>query len=176
MNSKRAPDHLGIPHMFLPISQSPAPNSLRERFSALLAKDPDSYKPIPVIHSLSLSTSLSWSIATASMDEWITIADSSTRNVPFLWLGPNAAGHLKPPGLILNQGNNALWHYTIEMAKAARLRELDALGMYNLTLQATSWDGSAYGPKVGLVQAMMVRTEPPPRSVCGPTDAGGLGD
>lgn len=157
MDSKWSPDlPLGTPHMHLPISRSPAPENLRDRFSALLAKDSESYKPVAVIHSLSLSTSLSWPIATASMDEWTALADSSSRNVPFLWIGPNAAGHLKPPGLILNQGNNALWHYTIEMSKAARLRELDALGMYNLTLQATSWDGSGYGQKVALVQAMMV--------------------
>lgn len=91
------------------------------------------------------------------MDEWVTLADISQRNVPFLWVGPNAAGHLKPPSQILNQGNNALWHYTIEMAKEAEARELDALGMYNLTLQAGSWDGSYYGQKVVLVQAMMVR-------------------
>lgn len=90
------------------------------------------------------------------MNEWVPLADSSTKNVPFLWLGPNAAGHLKPPGQILQQGNNALWHYTIEMAKEARMRELHALGMYNLTLQAASWDGSNYGQKVTLVQAMMV--------------------
>ena len=44
----------------------------------------------------------------------------------------------------------------MEMAKEARARELDALGMYNLTLQAGSWDGSGYGLKVGLVQAMIV--------------------
>jgi len=34
---------------------------------------------------------------------------------------------------------------------------VDVLGMYNLTLQANSWDGSFYGLRVGLVQAMMVR-------------------
>ena len=90
------------------------------------------------------------------MDEWITLADVSSRNVPFLWVGPNAAGHLKPPAQILSQGNNALWHYTVEMAKEARVREIDALGMYNMTLQATSWDGSGYGQKVAIVQAMMV--------------------
>lgn len=90
------------------------------------------------------------------MDEWVTLADASHRNVPFLWLGPNAAGHLKPPGQIMSQGNNALWHYTIEMAKEASSRDLDALGMYNLTLQATSWDGSNYAQKVVLVQSMMV--------------------
>ena len=92
------------------------------------------------------------------MDEWVTLADASGRNVPFLWVGPNAAGHLKPPGQILSQGNNALWHFTVEMNREARARELDALGMYNLTLQAGSWDGSGYGLKVGLVQAMMVST------------------
>ena len=90
------------------------------------------------------------------MDEWITLADASGRNVPFLWVGPNAAGHLKPPGQNLSQGNNAIWHYTMESMKEARIRELDGLGMYNLTLQANSWDGSHYGQKVALVQAMMV--------------------
>jgi len=90
------------------------------------------------------------------MNEWLALADATTRNVPFLWLGPVAAGHLKPPGQILSQGNNALWHFTVEMAKEARAREMDALGVYNLTLQAASWDGSAYGERVALVQAMMV--------------------
>ncbi|KAL2040909.1 hypothetical protein N7G274_006367 [Stereocaulon virgatum] len=145
-----------IPHMYFPVTGSPAPEDLHARFTSLLAQDPDAYKPIPVIHSLSLATSLSWSAATASMDEWVSLADASGRNIPFLWLGPNAAGHLKPPGQILSQGNNAIWHYTIETQKEAKSRELDSLGMYNLTLQANSWDGSFYGQKVGLVQAMMI--------------------
>lgn len=146
----------GTPHIFLPITASPAPEDLHVRFTSLLAKDPDAYKPIPVIHSLSLSTSLSWSSATSSMDEWVSLADASGRNVPYLWVGPNAAGHLKPPGQILSEGNNAIWHYTLETAKEAKARQIDALGMYNLTLQANSWDGSNYGLRVGLVQAMMV--------------------
>ena len=90
------------------------------------------------------------------MDEWVSLADASGRNVPILWVGPNAAGHLKAPSQIISQGNNALWHYTIEMEKEAKSRGLDTLGMYNLTLQANSWDGNFYGQKVGLVQAMMV--------------------
>ena len=148
--------------MFIPIDRSPAPEDLHNKFTSNLVQNIGSYKPLPVIHSLSLSTSLSWSTATASMDEWVTLADISQRNVPFLWVGPNAAGHLKPPGQILSQGNNALWHYTIEMAKEARNRELDSLGMYNLTLQAGSWDGSYYGQKVVLIQAMMVSLIPCP--------------
>lgn len=147
---------VGTPHFFLPIAGSPADGEQHDHFVTLLKSDPDSSKPIPVIHTLGLSTSLSWSDATASMDEWVSLADTSSRNVPFLWIGPNAAGHRKPPGQILSQGNNALWHYTLEMAKEAHSRELDALGMYNLTLQANSWDGSGYGLRVALVQAMMV--------------------
>ncbi|KAL9593271.1 MAG: hypothetical protein Q9179_005980 [Wetmoreana sp. 5 TL-2023] len=144
------------PHVFIPIDHSPAAENLHTTFNSILHREPDPYKPLPVIHSLSLATSLSWPTATSSMDEWVTLADISQRNVPFLWLGPNAAGHLKPPSQILSQGNNAIWHYTIEMAKEAESRELDALGMYNLTLQAGSWDGSFYGQKVVLVQAMMI--------------------
>ncbi|KAI9812392.1 MAG: hypothetical protein M1832_000427 [Thelocarpon impressellum] len=144
------------PHMYLPVTGSPAPDTARGAFNALVDADPESYKPIPVIHSLSLSTSLSWPTTTASMDEWLALADVSARNVPFLWLGPVAAGHLKPPGQILSQGNNALWHFTVEMAKEARAREMESLGMYNMTMQAGSWDGSAYGERVALVQAMMV--------------------
>ncbi|MCJ1274884.1 hypothetical protein MMC21_002682 [Puttea exsequens] len=144
------------PHTFLSISDSPATEDLHAKLTSLLGKNPDAYKPIPVIHSLSLATSLSWPAATASMDEWVALADGSGRNVPFLWVGPNAAGHLKPPGQILNEGNNALWHYTVETMKEAKSRQLDTLAMYNLTLQANSWDGSGYGLKVGLVQAMMI--------------------
>ncbi|KAA6414693.1 MAG: hypothetical protein FRX48_01443 [Lasallia pustulata] len=156
-SSHRSPYHCDrTPHVLLPISGSPAPESLHNTFTSIISRDPDSYKPIPVILSVSLSTSLSWPAATASMDEWLALADTSRRNMPFLWVGPNAAGHLKPPGQILSQGNNALWHYTVEQLKEAKTRDMDALGMYNLTLQAASWDGSSYGQKVALVQAMMI--------------------
>lgn len=148
---------LGTPHVFLPITDSPAPEELHTKFTSLINGDTDAYKPIPVIHSLSLASSLSSSKATHSMDEWVTLADASGRNIPILWVGPNAAGHLKPLGQMLTQGNSALWHYTLETMKEAKARQLDALGMYNLTLQANSWDGSNYGQRVGLVQAMMVR-------------------
>ena len=94
------------------------------------------------------------------MDEWVTLADASGRNIPILWIGPNAAGHhLQPPGgqVTSTQATSALWQYTLETMKEAKARQLDALGMYNLTLQANSWDGNSYGQRVGLVQAMMVK-------------------
>lgn len=146
----------GVPHFYLPIRGSPAPADLTTKLADLLAKDPHSWKPVPIIHSLGLSTSFQWQSATDSMDEWLTIADGSGRNTPFLWLGPNAAGHLKPPGKILQEGNNALWHYTVEMGKEAVRRGVDNLGLYNMTLQAQSFDGSGYGERVMVTQAMMV--------------------
>lgn len=90
------------------------------------------------------------------MDEWLTIADNSGRNTPFLWVGPNAAGHLKPPNKIMQEGNNALWHYTMEMGKEAGRRGVEHLANYNNTLQAQSFDGSSYGERVSLVQAMEI--------------------
>ena len=91
------------------------------------------------------------------MDELISITDAHlTRPYPILFLGPVAAGHLKPPGQIMSQGNNALWHFGVEMAKEARVRDIDVLGLYNATLQAGSWDGSGYGESVNVVVAMMV--------------------
>lgn len=92
-----------------------------------------------------------------SLDEFLTLADASGRLVPYLFLTPFAAGHLKPPAQILAEGNNALWHYTLETSKEARSRDVDVLNLYNLTIQASSWDGSAYGQEVSLVAAMMVR-------------------
>lgn len=145
-----------VPHFYLPIAGSPAPDDLKARFGQLLDKDPHSWKPVGIIHSLGLSTHFDWPQATDSMDEWLTIADNSGRNTPFMWVGPNAAGHKKAPAKIMQEGNNALWHYTLEMGKEAVRRGVEHLALYNSTLQATSWDGDSYGERVNLVNAMMV--------------------
>ena len=146
----------GTPHFYLRVHDSPAAADQKFKFAELLNKDPHSWKPIAIIQSLGLSTGFRWQVATESMDEWLTIADESGRNSPFLWLGPNAAGHLKPPDKIMQEGNNALWHYTIEMGKEAARRGVDHLALYNSTLQASSFDGSSYGERVALVHAMEV--------------------
>lgn len=147
---------VGAPHFYLPVRDAPAPHDLKTRFSDLLNADPHSWKPIAIIHSLGLNTGFSWTKATESMDEWLTIADESGRNSPFLWVGPNAAGHLKPPTKIMHEGNNAMWHYTTHMAAEAARRGVENLGMYNQTLQANSFDGSSYGERVAITQAMQV--------------------
>lgn len=145
-----------MPHFFLPVTSSPAPATVRKPLENLLSTHPTSYKPVPIIHSLSPSASVSWAAAADSMDEWFGIADASGRNTPVLWVGPQAAGYLLPPDRIMRQGNNALWHYTMQTGKEAEKRGIEVLGMYNMTLQASSWDGASYGERVALVQAMMV--------------------
>lgn len=88
------------------------------------------------------------------MDEWLSIAKTTGYTAPFLWIGPTAPGHQKKP-----TGNDdlpAVWQYAIDTAQAAQSRDMDVLGMYNATLQAESFDGTRYGEKVALMQAMMV--------------------
>ncbi|CAL00615.1 hypothetical protein AnigIFM59636_006572 [Aspergillus niger] len=142
-----------IPHAFLATSSSPAPRGVIEKFRRMVARGVGRNRPVPVILSLSLSTSYSLSTAKSSMDEWLTLAQASGRNTPFLWVGPTA------PGLQKDSRDNihaSSWQYSQDTAQEARNRGLDALGMYNATLQADSWDGKHYGEKVALIQAMMV--------------------
>ncbi|KAH0544838.1 hypothetical protein FGG08_001067 [Glutinoglossum americanum] len=146
----------GTCHTYHSLATSPSPPSVPGTLKTLINSLPQTYKPIPVIHSISLGAYLSYQTATSSMDEWLSFSTTLNRNLPFLWLGPAAAGHLKPPALILGEGNNAVWHFNIEMGKEARARGMEGLGMYNATLQASSWDGTGYGGRVALMQAMMV--------------------
>jgi hypothetical protein len=42
------------------------------------------------------------------------------------------------------------------MANVARENSIEVLKMWNMTVQAESWDGLRYGEKVAITQAMMV--------------------
>ncbi|GAB1204857.1 hypothetical protein APSETT445_003521 [Aspergillus pseudonomiae] len=142
-----------IAHSFVTATSSPASKSAHERFRQLINRADSQGKPVPVIQSLSLSTSYSLEIAGNSMDEWLVLAQSSKRDMPFLWIGPTAPGHQKHSGSNIHASS---WQYTLDAAEAARTRGMETLGMYNATLQADSWDGMHYGEKEALIQAMMV--------------------
>lgn len=143
---------LAIPHAFFSSTGSPITKTAHERFHRLVAQGAGRKKPLPVIHGLSHSTSYSLSTAQASMDEWLAMAKPAGRHTPFLWVGPTAPGHQKKPA----EDNTSVWKYAIDTAQAAQSRDMDVLGMYNATLQAESWDGTHFGEKVALTQAMMV--------------------
>ena len=133
-------------------SSQPSPVTL-EKFKQLAPKTPRSqYRPIPIIHSLGPST-VSASDATASLLKFVELADESERNTPILWIGPTAAGHLELKG---RKGNQDIWDFDRKVAAAAREKDVDVLGMWNLTVQASSWDGMRFSEKVAITQAMMV--------------------
>ncbi|GMG28221.1 unnamed protein product [Aspergillus oryzae var. brunneus] len=145
--------YAAIPHTFVTATSSPASKSAQERFRQLINRAGSQGKPVPVIQSLSLSTSYSLEIAANSMDEWLALAQSSKRDMPFLWIGPTAPGHQKHFESNIHASS---WQYTLDTFEAARTRGMETLGMYNATLQADSWDGMHYGEKEALIQAMMV--------------------
>lgn len=90
------------------------------------------------------------------MDEWLALTKVNKQYTPLLWVGPTAPGHEKPSTDTNIPADTAVWQYALDTTKAARSRGMEVLGMYNATLQATSWDGKHYGEKVALMQAMMV--------------------
>ncbi|PYH44258.1 uncharacterized protein BP01DRAFT_383748 [Aspergillus saccharolyticus JOP 1030-1] len=142
-----------VSHAFLPADGSTASKSTHDHFRRLTGRATDRSKPVPVILSLSLATSYSLPAAQKSMDEWMSMAKATKHSTPFLWVGPTA------PGLRKDARDNiyaSSWQYSQETIKEARARGMDALGVYNATLQADSWDGKHYGEQVALVQAMMI--------------------
>jgi hypothetical protein len=145
--------YAATPYAFVTATSSPASRSTHERFLQIVGRAGSQGKPVPVIQGLSLSASYSLAIAENSMDEWLALAQSTKRDMPFLWVGPTAPGHQKSSGNSLHASS---WYYTLDTSEAARTRGMEALGMYNTTLQADSWDGIHYGEKVSLIQAMMV--------------------
>ena len=140
------------PHAFLAVDKSPSPPNIVQEFKSLALKAPPShYRPIPIIHSLTLPNDQS--LATASLSEFLALADSSERKTPMLWIGPPAAGHIAVKG---RKGNQEIWRFATDMAETAAAKDVEVLGMWNLTVQADSWDGQRFGERVAITQAMMV--------------------
>ncbi|GFF91113.1 hypothetical protein IFM47457_08727 [Aspergillus lentulus] len=145
-----------VPHVFVKVVGSPASRNSHEKVQKLLARSDSQRKPVPVIHSVSLSTSFSLSAAESSMDEWLALTKVNKQYTPLLWVGPTAPGHEKLSTDTNIPANSAVWQYALDTTKAARSRGMEVLGMYNATLQAASWDGKHYGEKVAMMQAMMI--------------------
>jgi hypothetical protein len=140
-------------HAFLRVTTFPAPNSIVEKFRALTPRQKRSkYHPIPIIHSLSPSTA-SAQTAISSLEEFLALADNSHRKTPMLWIGPSAAGHIEIRG---RKGNQEIWDFGEQVGSVAQDNGVEVLGMWNMSVQASSWDGVRFGEKVALTQAMMV--------------------
>jgi hypothetical protein len=142
-----------FPHAMLRIEGSPASGKMYEQFKKLVPRVPRSnYKPVPVIHSLAPGA-FSLDQAAESLHEFLHLADASKRKTPMLWIGPTAAGHIEIKN---RKGNQEIWDYDRAMAESARKNDIEVLKMWNMTVQASSFDGIGFGEKVAITQAMMV--------------------
>ncbi|TVY90059.1 hypothetical protein LAWI1_G003106 [Lachnellula willkommii] len=139
-----------IPHAYVPVDSTPASSMAQNAFKDLTYGRPNPWQPSPVI--ISFSPSLDITTTTRVLDEWASLATGAERNIPLLFLGPQATRWSKEG----KDGNAALWKFQEEITEPAKRRHYDLLGLWNLTAQASSKDGKKYGEKVALVQAMMV--------------------
>jgi hypothetical protein len=140
------------PHTYLPITSEPD-QSILDKFSSLIPHiEPGNYHPIPIIISLNPAT-FSLSAATSTLESLVRISATSRRQTPILYLGPTASGHIE----IRNRKNNQeIWEFDAQMRQLAEDNSVEVLGMWNLTVQAGSWDGVRFAERVGVVQGMMV--------------------
>ncbi|KAI8966059.1 hypothetical protein F5Y11DRAFT_354497 [Daldinia sp. FL1419] len=81
---------------------------------------------------------------------------NSRRNMPVLLMTPNAAGDKKPDEWMVSQGNKALVKFEHEMANQAAKRRIDHLGTWNMSIQATLYDGVHMDMRGNLLKAQMV--------------------
>ena len=73
-----------------------------------------------------------------------------------LWVSPNAQGLHKNPFFILGQNNIKLEGFERDMRAWLNQRGFDVLGIFNLTVQSESYDGTHATMESNLVKAMMV--------------------
>lgn len=147
--------HSFISDIFLPLSDG----IIRELKSRLPSSRSKSYKPIPVITGFSMPM-LSPSLSAAALTTLTKTLDSTLpkHKTPILHVGPPAAGHQLLSKDIARSGNTARWSFSKDTQLLANERDVEWLGLWNLTIQAESLDGFNYGGKVAIVEAMMVRS------------------
>lgn len=139
----------GIPHAYIPANTTPASPSSITAFKDLTYHRPHPWQPSPLIFSYSHASSFSIESTTRALEEWLVLASAAERNIPILFLSPPAIGS--------PDSNTAVWQFHQRMATLLKHKRVELLGLYNLTLQASSLErGLHFGERVALVQAMMV--------------------
>jgi hypothetical protein len=143
--------------VYIPVVSSKPTMEAADMFNSLMLDKPNPWRPSPVIHSLALSSSLSVRIAADSLFDWLTLAAKAERNIPFLEIGPTAAGHkdTDTDERYDSMGPQKWLKYTEDMKLMAKKNNVDWLGVWNLTVQAREQE-VGFGMNVAVVEAMMV--------------------
>lgn len=148
------------------IVRYPIPDDERRRFGKEIDPNPLQRKAFVLGHglwnNLEVDQATNWLDAVLGMIESRTGARtqlrgrSPRRNLPVLLMTPNAAGDKKPDEWLVSQGNKALVQFEHAMATQAAKRRVDHLGTWNMSIQATLYDGVHMDMRGNLVKAMMV--------------------
>jgi hypothetical protein len=147
---------IGIPHAYIRVETVPASITSQTLFKDLTYSRPNPWQPSPLIFSFSHASSFNIETTRRAMEEWYALATGAERNIPMLFLGPRAFGLNKPLGTVPKEGNAAVWRYQDQVSGIAKENHIEILGLYNLTMQASTPNGERFGEKVALVEAMMV--------------------
>lgn len=92
-----------------------------------------------------------------AIDEWSALAIGAERNIPKLFLGPEAHPlDFNEMGVMGTVETGYALRFQKDIAAIAKQRRFEVLRTYNLTVEASSKYGGTYGEKVALVKAMMV--------------------
>jgi hypothetical protein len=75
---------------------------------------------------------------------------------PRLFIPPNAAGILKPDQWLVSQGDKALMTFEESMRIEAAERGVETMGTWNMSVQASKYDGVHLDLKGNLIKAMGV--------------------
>lgn len=145
-----------VPHAYIPITSVPSSPASQASFKELTYGKSNPWQPSPMIFSFGHGSAFGVDIASRAIDEWATLATGAERNIPMLFVSPPAFGLNRDLKSAPTSGNIAVWNFHTQMAPIAKEKHFDVLGMYNLTLQASSIDGERFDEKVALVQAMII--------------------
>ncbi|KAI9741389.1 MAG: hypothetical protein M1834_003106 [Cirrosporium novae-zelandiae] len=155
------------PHTYLHTTTSPttSPSHLHHLTTLLTTHShPRSpKKPIPIIHSLSLSTNPPYSspqtlsTLTSLLHTLLTTTTNSNSKPHILHIAPPAPGPLTPKSALGH--NAAIWKFTREVQRGVGVLEgVEVLGLFNATVQDGHGMGGeeGLGLRMGVVGAMMV--------------------
>ncbi|KAI2617150.1 hypothetical protein GGR54DRAFT_631478 [Hypoxylon sp. NC1633] len=148
------------------IVRHPVPEDERRRLEKAIDPNPSQRKAFILGHglwnNLEVDQAVNW------LDVVLDTIDARTgartrlrgrsprKNLPVLLMTPNAAGDKKPDEWLVSQGNKALVRFEHEMAVHAAQRRADHLGTWNMSIQATLYDGVHMDMRGNLLKAMMV--------------------